>query len=306
MTRSRTICAAILMAAMIFLPQQAIGQNNGGVGIGTGTPDPSAILDASSTTKGLLPPRMTTPQRDAIASPAVGLTLYNTTSLCLETWDGSTWFGPCSIVAAQYPVGTVFCNSVVTKVVQVLNPATGKTWMDRNLGASQVATDSTDANAYGDLYQWGRGADGHQCRNSDTTFTLSSTDQPGHGNFILAPDSPNDWRSPQNDGLWQVVDGVNNPCPTGYRLPTDTELDEERMSWNSLNAAGAFASPLKLPVAGYRANSSGSLFVVGSSGYYWSSTVSSTNSCLLYFSSSNALMGTNLRAYGLSVRCLKD
>jgi hypothetical protein len=124
----------------------------------------------------------------------------------------------------------------------VTNPATGKTWMDRNLGASQVATSSTDANAYGDLYQWGRGSDGHQCRNSPNTSTLSSTDQPGHGSFIF---SPSDWRSPQNGNLWQGLSGINNPCPSGYRLPTEAELNSERLSWISNNAAGAFASPLK-------------------------------------------------------------
>ena len=46
------------------------------VGIGTATPDASAVLDASSITKGFLPPRMTTAQRDAIVSPATGLTIY--------------------------------------------------------------------------------------------------------------------------------------------------------------------------------------------------------------------------------------
>jgi hypothetical protein len=86
-----------------------------------------------------------------------------------------------------------------TEIVEVFNPATGKTWMDRNLGASRAATSSTDAEAYGDLYQWGRAADGHQKRTSGTTSTLSNSDTPGHGNFILAPKiSPWDWRSPQN------------------------------------------------------------------------------------------------------------
>ena len=94
----------------------------------------------------------------------------------------------------------------------VLNPDTNRIWLDRNLGATQVATSSTDADAYGDLYQWGRGTDGHEKRDSDTTSTLSSTDQPGHGDFILAPDSPNDWRDLQNDNLWQGVDGINNPA----------------------------------------------------------------------------------------------
>jgi uncharacterized protein (TIGR02145 family) len=209
--------------------------------------------------------------------------------------------------AGTYPPGTVHCDPAnPTAVVDVLNPATGKTWMDRNLGASQVATSSTDEAAYGDLYQWGRLADGHQCRNSLTTTQLSSSDVPGHGDFILAPNSPFDWRSPQNDNLWQGVDGFNNPCPDGYRLPTDSELNAERLTWSSNNAAGAFASPLKLSLAGYRSNSSGSLDNVGTFGYYWSSTVSSTLSRGLSFSSSGASMYSDLRAYGNSVRCLKN
>jgi uncharacterized protein (TIGR02145 family) len=178
--------------------------------------------------------------------------------------------------------------------------------MDRNLGASQVATSSTDTAAYGDLYQWGRGTDGHQIRTSDTTSTLSSSDNPGHSNFILAPNSPFDWRSPQNTNLWQGVSGINNPCPSGYRLPTEAELNAERTSWISNNAAGAFASPLKLPVAGDRNFSTGSLGTVGSSGYYWSSTVDGANSRYLVFFSSNAYMNSYARAHAFSVRCIKD
>lgn len=51
--------------------------NGTNVGIGTTTPNASAVLDASSTSKGFLPPRMTTVQRDAIASPAAGLVIFN-------------------------------------------------------------------------------------------------------------------------------------------------------------------------------------------------------------------------------------
>lgn len=284
-----------------------IHNNGAGVGIGTATPNASAKVEIASTTQGFLPPRMTTVQRDAIATPAAGLTIYNTTVNCLQWWNGTLWYDGCgnNAAAPTYPVGSVFCSGSTT-VVDVTNPSTGKIWMDRNLGATQAATSSTDAASYGDLYQWGRRSDGHQCRTSPTTTALSSVDQPANGNFILAPNAPYDWRSPQNVNLWQGVNGVNNPCPSGYRLPTETEINAERLSWSANTNVGAFASPLKLPMAGDRSNSNGSLYNVGSYGSYWSSTVSSTGSRYLYFSSSIANVGTGSRADGASVRCLKD
>lgn len=178
-------------------------------------------------------------------------------------------------------------------------------WLDRNLGATQVATSSTDTASYGDLYQWGRGADGHQIRTSSTTATLSSSDNPGHGDFITISSGNHDWRSPQNDSLWQGVSGTNNPCPNGYRLPTDAELNAERLSWNSNNAAGAFASPLKLPASGTRSVSSGAP-TVGSNGYYWSNTVGKSDARYLVYFSNFASVGSAFRAAGASVRCIKD
>ena len=185
----------------------------------------------------------------------------------------------------------------------VTNPTTGRIWMDRNLGATQVATSSTDSNAYGDLYQWGRGADGHQIRTSGTTSTLSSTDQPGNGNFILAPNSPFNWRSPQNTNLWQGVNGVNNPCPSGYRVPTEAEWQAEYATWTSPNYA--FGSPLKLPKAGIRTNNN-SLNQVGTGGRYWSSTVDGSNSRYMYFDGGSGAMFTDARALAASIRCIMN
>ena len=286
--------------------------NNGAeVGIGTVNPNTSAKLDVESTTQGFLPPRMSTTQRNAIASPAIGLVIFNITTNCLNFYTGAAWFETCGTTTAQpqYPAGTVNCAGATT-VVDVTNPTTGRIWMDRNLGATQVATSSTDVNSYGDLYQWGRRADGHQCRTSPTTATLSSIDQPAHGNFILSPNPPYEWRSPQNANLWQGVNGVNNPCPSGYRIPTETEINAERLSWSQNNSAGAFASPLKWTLAGNRYNYDGSLVNVGLGGRYWSSTLSSTvwgvYSRDLNFDSSDANMLHQPRGDGLTVRCLKD
>jgi hypothetical protein len=204
-----------------------------------------------------------------------------------------------------YPAGTVHCGGVATIVNNVTSP-TGKIWMDRNLGATQVATSSTDANAYGDLYQWGRRADGHQCRNSNTTSILSSTDQPGNANFILSPNSPWDWRNPQNTNLWQGVNGVNNPCPSGYRIPTEVELNLERTYLSPQNNNGAFTSILKFPLSGYRNYTDGTFYDVGFSIRIWSSVIYGNSSYDLNINSSTSVLNAYNRSYGFTVRCLKD
>jgi len=178
--------------------------------LGVSSPAASALLEVSSTSKGLLPPRMTRDQRDAINTPAQGLILYCTNCGAngeLEVYNGNFWVNINGSAAAA-----VVSSTEVTT-------ATNKTWMLRNLGASQVATSSTDAQGYGDLYQWGRGTDGHQLRSAASTSTVSSSVTPGNGLYIINKSSPYDWISPQNVNLWQGVNGVNNPCPSGFRVP---------------------------------------------------------------------------------------
>jgi uncharacterized protein (TIGR02145 family) len=285
-----TIILSILLGYTLIASAQGVGINED-----NSTADPSAILDAKSTTKGVLHPRMTEAERDAISAPATGLLIFQTDgTMGLYYYSGAAWTPAHTGVTAFH-----------TTVVPVTNPITGKTWMDRNLGASQAATSSSDAASYGDLYQWGRGTDGHERRVSAVISTSSASDNPGHGAFIT---TFSDWRSGQNAGLWQGVNGTNNPCPGGYRLPTDTELSAELASWGSgnNNAAGAFTSLLKLPMAGYRYASNGSLFAMGVNCGYWSSTVSGTQSHYLTFNSTTGLVKPGGPAAGFSVRCIKD
>jgi hypothetical protein len=203
------------------------------------------------------------------------------------------------------PAPSLHGRDSTTAIVEVRNPTTGKVWMDRNLGASRAATSITDINALGDLYQWGRSADGHQSRNSLNTTTLSSSDSPGNANFITSITEPYDWRSPANINLWQGVNGLNNPCPVGFRVPTYTEWHTERQSWSSNNSAGAFASPLKLPLAGVR-RSDGTTHHVGTHGFYWTSTVVINYSWSQNFDSRSTYNSQSGRANGLPVRCIKD
>jgi hypothetical protein len=192
--------------------------------------------------------------------------------------------------------------------IPTVTSLTGRIWMDRNLGASRVATSMTDTEAYGDLYQWGRKTDGHEKRTSGTTSSVSNSDTPGHSNFIY---QNVDWRTPQNDNLWQGASGINNPCPTGFRLPTAAEWETEMNSWSILSPAGAYESPLKLVMGGQRYFVDGSIGAAGGLGRYWSNTVEALSSgtmgsinIQLYSDTVDVYSG--YRTFGCSVRCIKD
>ncbi|WP_350105543.1 tail fiber domain-containing protein [Fulvivirga sp.] len=62
-----------------------------GLVINGDNPDASAVLDINSTTKGILIPRLTTVERDAIGSPATGLMVYNTTTNGFNYYNGGSW-----------------------------------------------------------------------------------------------------------------------------------------------------------------------------------------------------------------------
>ena len=65
--------------------------NAGRSGFGTTTPNASAEIEILSTTRGFLPPRMTTTQKNAISSPAQGLMVFDTTLAKLCVYNGTTW-----------------------------------------------------------------------------------------------------------------------------------------------------------------------------------------------------------------------
>ncbi len=206
-------------------------------------------------------------------------------------------------------------------VPSVYNPVTGRTWMDRNLGASRVATSPTDAAAYGDYYQWGRSADGHQVKNSRITSTNASSSAATlgtawYGKFITEGSYPHDWLSTQDKDLWQGVNGINNPCPTGYRLPNNLEWSAERNSWTlPSSSAAAFESVLKLTSSGQRKGESGDFRHRGVYGYYWTADNTTMqypdrtewSECVTFGEVHGwSHWGYSYRSYGYNVRCIKD
>jgi Chaperone of endosialidase len=78
----------VLMLALSTGLYAQMGVNSTGA-----APNPSAMLDVSSTTKGLLIPRMTTAQKNAISPKPIGLMVYDITIASLQHWDGFNWSG---------------------------------------------------------------------------------------------------------------------------------------------------------------------------------------------------------------------
>jgi hypothetical protein len=134
--------------------------------------------------------------------------------------------------------------------------------------------------------------------------------QPGHDDFLVIQTSSasDDWRSPQNNALWQGLGGVNNPCPAGFRIPTNNEFINENIN----TGVAAYSSFLKLPYAGFR-DQLGVVDLVAEGtvyGFIWTSTVSggtSTNDAEAFaYYPARAYENPYARARGYSVRCIKN
>jgi hypothetical protein len=204
----------------------------------------------------------------------------------------------------------------------ITSTTTQKKWLDRNLGAGRRAESVDDYLAYGDMFQWGRSADGHQLvirtgiNDTDVTgvngttsttapYETSADDTPETNKFIVIKGSPGDWRVPFNNDLWQGVSGINNPCPAGWRIPTVDEWTAETIT----NASDAF-DKLKLTYTGQRGKNSG-VVSLSTSGLYWSSTPlefipGSWGSAFASFDATTFGTNTTNRAMAQGCRCVKD
>ena len=183
----------------------------------------------------------------------------------------------------------------------------GEIWLSNDLGANysninnsafnptQQATAANDFNASGNLFQWGRRADGHELINrtgstsavavNGTTATRS--DNPSNSLFILTTEPGPDgegvaastWRvSANNADLWNGENAVNNPCPAGFRVPTETEWTTYG---TALGGSNTFSSNLRLSAGGLR-NTDGRIGgfpgPAGPEAFYWTGTYSNANS----------------------------
>lgn len=160
-----------LIALILLIPLLALAQtrvdgliSNGAVSIGNKTAaDSKSILDAHSTTKGLLIPRMTTTQRDAISSPTTSLMIFNSTlgfyqyynstwlslvcETCTQTLTNKTMSGS-SNTFTNIPLG-----SSVTGILPVLNGGTGMGTLTLNGVVFGNGTSAAGVTSAGSQYQ---------------------------------------------------------------------------------------------------------------------------------------------------------
>jgi uncharacterized protein (TIGR02145 family) len=288
-----------------------------GVSINTtsSSADASAILDISSSSQGLLIPRMTTAQRDNISSPATSLLIFNVTTDCFESYVNGTWFSvscplPASFVCGDNWVVTHTAGSIapISKTVNygtVLTNITGadKCWITQNLGADHQASAATDASEASSGWYWQFDQlQGFDIANDNFTRTPNTA-------WITSISENSDWLP------------ANDPCTAllgaGWRIPTTTEWTTANANgagsgipWNGYNGTHSdFASPLYLHGAGFLYYLTGGLMNRGKNGYYWSSFsyAAPMNAHHLYFDSSSS-SGSDFysanKATAFPVRCL--
>jgi uncharacterized protein (TIGR02145 family) len=279
------------------------------------TPEESAILDVSSDSKGMLIPRMTTEQITAIADPADGLQVYNTTdgSLYIFVESAYKWkqisYGSGVIVLPIPGCGDPFVDERDGKsynTVQIYD----RCWMAENLNYGTLSTggqyndsevqkacyygNETYCDEYGAFYTW------YEVMNWTTT-------EGGQG---ICPEG---WHIPTDSEIYQMENfldpTINNPGATSWRGSTiANQLKETGTThWNGGNTAATNSSGFTLLGTGYRSYNN-SYYNLKNATQMWSSTDAGSYAFYREFSYSSSLSyrSTIPKNFYFSVRCIKD
>ena len=253
---------------------------------------PSAVFEASSTTQGLLPPRMTTTQRDAISSPASGLVIFNTTTNGLEFKTITGWVSLTSSSAAA-----VFLPTIVIGKQQ---------WMRENLDVVSYRNGDIIPQVT-DRAEWAALTTGAWCYINNDPVSGAI-----YGKLYN----------------WYAVNDPRGLAPQGWHVPTDAEWitlgtflggdalaggkmkESGTLNWQTLNEGATNESGFSGLPGGSRDFDSGFFPNLGHDGSWWSSSIlpNSSNPIIrtLFYDASYLDSYWGRRGNGYSVRCLRD
>ncbi len=317
----KKITKIILLALLINFGMNTIAQvaiNNDGT-----TPDASAMLEVKSTTKGFLLPRMNTYQIRTIDEPADGLMVYNTDSSDFYGFNGLKWISMWNIsdTITLWACGEVIIDSRDWKNYTTVQIGT-QCWMAENLNIGTMIdgtgeqtdnptiekycydNNTSNCDTYGGLYQW---AEIVQYMNGATNTTSWDPVPTGNVQGIC----PHGWHLPTDED-WKTMEMVlgmsqSEADNNGWRGTDEGEKMKSTNGWynngNGTNSSGFTALP------GGGRTIDGSFGYLGETGSWWSSSeISGTLAWfrLLGYSYDRVYRYYNLKAYGFSVRCLKN
>lgn len=133
------LCLLILAIGVSFIPATLFSQV--GINSAGNPPDPSAGLDVNFPDRGLLIPRLTATQRNAISNPSFGLMIMNTTTGCLNIWTGASWkqvCGDCDFTPPAAGNNGPICDGSTLNLTAASLPGATYTWSGPNGFTSNV------------------------------------------------------------------------------------------------------------------------------------------------------------------------
>jgi len=282
-----TLLLTLFVASHILIAQGVVVTDDASYMPGT-----SAILDVNSNSRGLLPPKMSTVERDSISEPAEGLIIFNTSSKSLEIYDSTCW----GSVTSKFICGSTQIADTSGNIYNTIKIG-GQCWMSENLNTGVKIDGSNDqsdnttlekycynnsedsCDLYGALYQW------------DEIMQYSSISSQG-----ICPDG---WHIP-TDAEWCILE-----------KEVDLTIDCSSNSWRGLDAGVKLKQGGLSGFAGLFSgdrNTSASFESFGSDAYYWTSSAGTSGawSRNLRLSENGSSRNDISKNYGLNVRCLKN
>ena len=276
------------------------------------TPDESSILDLKSTTKGLLLPRMYTYQILHISNPAAGLMVFDIDSSSFYGYSGSKWISLWdSDTLVDVCGGNSFEDSRDGRIYTMVTIGT-QCWMAENLNIGTRISSEDNPTDNSIIEKWCYFDDETKCTTNGGLYH---------------------W-----DEMMQYVtaEGVQGICPSGWHIPTDAEYKTMEMvlgmsqsdadglgnrgtdqggkmkeigttHWWSPNTLATNASGFTAFAGGFRISNGHSSYW-GRSSIWWSSNESNGGALIrsLNYDNGQVYRYHWEKAYGLSVRCIKD